>query len=138
GSKKGEIDDISGTTTPATTSSSILPSPSTATFGSMISFGNTLNPLNHIPGMIRGLGRSTPEPQASLPTAAQKLKSPSSVDKSDTYISIQGSNAISKFEPPIKRFLEMQNPGDLKLSDIAELLEDYKRLGYLLNSLGAT
>ncbi len=39
--------------------------------------------------------------------------------------------------PPIKRFMELQNPGDLKLSEVLELLRDYRRLAGALKEAGA-
>jgi hypothetical protein len=44
---------------------------------------------------------------------------------------------IPKISPPIKRFMEVQNPGDLKISEVLELLRDYRRLAGALKDLGA-
>ena len=43
----------------------------------------------------------------------------------------------AKIAPPNKRFMEMQNPGDLKLNEVLELLRDYRRLATELKSRDA-
>lgn len=42
-----------------------------------------------------------------------------------------------KINPPNKRFMEMQNPGDLRIGEVLELLRDYRRLAGALNDMGA-
>jgi hypothetical protein len=37
-------------------------------------------------------------------------------------------------EPPIQRFLDIEDPGDLKMKDVTELLHDYQRLAKALQS----
>ncbi|OJD12277.1 hypothetical protein ACJ73_09383 [Blastomyces percursus] len=137
------------TSAPAAASSgSIFSNPAsqltqTPPFGSMKSFGNTLNPLNHIPGMIRGFGRSTPDPSQDTvlctdkPKASESISSPPSTpiprrNTSNTSID------TTELKPPIKRFIEMSDAGDLKMSDIPELLEDYKRLALFLKEYGTS
>jgi hypothetical protein len=44
---------------------------------------------------------------------------------------------IPKIAPPIKRFMEVHNPGDLRLNEVLELLKDYRRLAGALKDLGA-
>lgn len=39
--------------------------------------------------------------------------------------------------PPAARFLEVEDPGDLKISEVAELLKDYRRLVEELRVRGA-
>ncbi|KAJ5542372.1 Vacuolar sorting protein 9 subgroup [Penicillium sp. DV-2018c] len=95
---------------------------------SMRYFGNTLNPLNHIPGMMRSFSRNaseTPSGQSISPSGFDRFKSsPSSAEG--------GTSAVTtpslKIDPPIQRFLETQNVHDLRIGDVAVLLEDYKRL----------
>lgn len=117
--------------TVAASSSTPTPTP----FESMKNFGNTFNPLSHIPGMIRNFGRSSTEPLSSGATPSvtaattEKTKTPS--------ISVDGvSNTLdppsSKIDPPIQRFLDVQHASDLKIGDVAVLLEDYKRLASAL------
>jgi hypothetical protein len=42
-----------------------------------------------------------------------------------------------KINPPIKRFMEMQNAADLKLGEVFDLLRDYKRLAGALKEMDA-
>lgn len=42
-----------------------------------------------------------------------------------------------KIEPPIKRFMEMQNPADLRIGEVLDLLRDYRRLAGALKDMGA-
>ncbi|KAJ5368621.1 uncharacterized protein N7496_008381 [Penicillium cataractarum] len=99
---------------------------------SMRNFGNTLNPLNHIPGMIKNFGRNAPEtpgPRALSPAAMDRLKiSPASTDSTAS----PQAPASVRIDPPIQRFLEVQDVRDLRLGDVAVLLEDYKRLASAL------
>lgn len=101
---------------------SALPTP---TLESVKSFGNTLNPLNHIPGMMRGFSRGAPESPATSSSLPNRTRAPSST--SDTRI-----------EPPIQRFLQAQNANDLTIGDVSILLEDYKRLSAALSKQGLT
>ena len=39
--------------------------------------------------------------------------------------------------PPIKKFMELQNPADLRIGDVLELLRDYRRLASALKDVGA-
>lgn len=44
---------------------------------------------------------------------------------------------IPKINPPVKRFMEMQNAADLRVGEVFELLREYKRLAGALKELGA-
>jgi hypothetical protein len=44
---------------------------------------------------------------------------------------------VVKIAPPVRRFMEMQNPGDLRIGDVLELLRDYRRLAGALKDMGA-
>jgi hypothetical protein len=124
-------------TTPASTfASPSAPTPPNAAFESVKNFGNTINPLNRLPGMIRGFGRNAPELPAGLSATVERFKQPGPADGIST--PVKGDIEVSKIDSPIKRFLEIQDPGDLKVGDIAELLEDYKRLAAALTNIGAT
>ncbi|PGH16622.1 hypothetical protein AJ80_05124 [Polytolypa hystricis UAMH7299] len=112
-----------------------------AAFGSMRSFGNSLNPLNHIPGMIRGLGRApseVPSSTAPPPTTSTQAPLSSKLAVSSTSKDAVDSSDSVTFRPPIKRFLDIQDPAELKLGDIPELLEDYKRLALMLGHFGVS
>lgn len=43
----------------------------------------------------------------------------------------------SRIDPPNKRFMEMQNPADLRIAEVLELLRDYRRLAGALQGMGA-
>ncbi|KAI2719852.1 hypothetical protein CBS147318_3158 [Penicillium roqueforti] len=113
-------------------SSPISPTP----LESMRNFGSTLNPLNHIPGMMKSFGRNAPETPSGRsvsPSGLDRLKpSPVSADGNSGSNSPL-SNPSSKIDPPIQRFLETQNASDLRIGDVAVLLEDYKRLAAALH-----
>ncbi|CRG86786.1 hypothetical protein PISL3812_03798 [Talaromyces islandicus] len=111
--------------------SSIFNSGPTTPLESMKHFGNTFNPLNHIPGMIRGLGRNTPEPPVGGSTSAafpDRMK-PLSADVKASELE---PSAATRLDPPIRRFLEVQDAQDLRVGEVAALLQDYKRLAAAL------
>jgi len=37
----------------------------------------------------------------------------------------------------VKRFMELQNPADLRIGEVLELLRDYRRLAGTLKDMGA-
>ena len=98
---------------------------------SVRNFGNTLNPLNHIPGMIRSFGRATPD----LPGGGSAASSPSERAKpppTPREVSSSLPSPPRKPDPPIQRFIQTQDANDLTIRDVAVLLEDYKRLAAVL------
>lgn len=103
---------------------------------SVRSFGNTLNPLNHIPGMIKSFGRNTPgapNARSVSPAAMDRFKAtPASAESGSVEASSRPASA--NVEPPIQRFLELQDASDLRIGDVAVLLQDYKRLAAALKS----
>lgn len=131
-------------------SSIFSPSPVTTPLESMKNFGNTFNPLSHIPGMIRGFGRNAPETPASASSTATaattttttttpgtlperpRLTSSSRIDARSSPLTTSTipfpAAELSPSDPPIRRFLEVDDPQDLRIGDVAELLQDYKRL----------
>lgn len=114
-----------------------VPSPGLASpnpLESVRSFGNTLNPLNHIPGMIRNFGRNasdTPSVRSLSPAAVDRLKASQASAESDSGAA-SVLPTLAKADPPIQRFLDMQDASDLRVGEIAVLLQDYKRLAATL------
>ncbi|KAJ6002384.1 hypothetical protein N7451_004931 [Penicillium sp. IBT 35674x] len=127
-----------------------IPSPSSATpqnpLESMRNFGNSLNPLNHIPGMIKNFGRNTPGSDSRNGPDTPNLRplSPAAMDRLRiSPISTESASATAsprptqKIDPPIQRFIDIQDAQDLRVGDVATLLEDYKRLAAALHKSGA-
>ncbi|EKD13477.1 VPS9 domain protein [Drepanopeziza brunnea f. sp. 'multigermtubi' MB_m1] len=44
---------------------------------------------------------------------------------------------VQKIAPPIKKFMDLQNPGELRINEVLELLRDYRRLAGALKDMGA-
>ncbi|KAL3427038.1 hypothetical protein PVAG01_00547 [Phlyctema vagabunda] len=127
---------------------------------SMRSFGNSLNPMNRIAGMggvMRGFGRVTPTPPPAPAPPSNKSIPDGGVTDLTTASSL-GCNLsftsnisqafpdlaaslppkeVTKIAPPIKRFMEVQNPGELRINEVLELLRDYRRLAGALKDIGA-
>ncbi len=103
---------------------------------SMRNLGNSLNPLNRFAGMnvMRGFGRTTsstsvetkisepPKHEHNLPEATAKAG--------------QSQTQAGKVSPPIQKFMEVTDAGELKVSEVAELLKDYRRLAAGLKQRG--
>ncbi|CAD6588847.1 MAG: hypothetical protein ASARMPRED_003746 [Alectoria sarmentosa] len=107
---------------------------------SMRSIGNTLNPLKGFGGMsvMRGFGRSTSSstPTPILATAgkpSQELQQAPTTKKDVNEIQSSSIKAL----PPIQRYMDVASAEDLKLKEVAELLNDYKRLAGALKTMGA-
>ncbi|MDI1485973.1 MAG: hypothetical protein OHK93_004162 [Ramalina farinacea] len=107
---------------------------------SMRNIGNSLNPLKGFGGMnvMRGFGRTS-----SSGTPTPTLAATSNVGKSAVDLQRPGSSgkasgtAEIKTLPPIQRFMDTSDASELKLSDVPNLLQDYKRLANALGTLGA-
>lgn len=101
---------------------------------SMLSIGNSLNPLKGFGGLsMRGFGvrNSSGGPtSAPIPTLA-------SVEEAKGTSAPLSEGPATKIGPPIQRFMEISTSGDLKIGDVAELLDDYKRLAGALKDLKA-
>ncbi|KAF7955392.1 uncharacterized protein EAE97_000651 [Botrytis byssoidea] len=107
---------------------------------SMRNLGNSLNPMNRIAGMgmMRGFGRVT-TPTTPTPTRST-VPDGGTAELTTTFPDLATSlpsKETPKIAPPNKRFMELQNPGDLKISEVMELLRDYRRLAGALKDLGA-
>ncbi|PWY84661.1 hypothetical protein BO94DRAFT_494502 [Aspergillus sclerotioniger CBS 115572] len=111
---------------------------------SMRSFGNTLNPLNHIPGMIRNFGRGTPGtpdtpgPMPSPNTPTERIRASILSRESSSSNVPSAPPRVERVEPPIQRFLQMQNVSELTIGDVSVLLEDYKRIAAALSKQSST
>ena len=106
---------------------------------SMRSLGNTLNPLKGFGGMsvMRGFGRSTSSgtPTPTLTTAGKPSQELQQAPTSMKDVTDVHSSSI-KIVPPIERYMVV-SAEDLKIGEVAELLNDYKRLGGALKTMGA-
>jgi hypothetical protein len=108
-------------------------SPQANALESVKNLGNSLNPLNHIGaafgGGFRGFSRalSTPPP---VSTEKEKIKTP---EPSPAVVRLPDEENLA-IGPPIQRFLDMEDSGELKMKDVTELLHDYQRLAKALQS----
>lgn len=130
----------------------------------MRNFGNSLNPMAKIAGGIgsfRPFGRTS-----SIPITPLAGKQPpvaeggdlATVRRSTTTTGSRGTAKVDdipeqafpdiaanlpprvetpKINPPIRRFMDMQNPADLRIGEVLELLRDYRRLATALKDAGA-
>ncbi|KAI1331125.1 hypothetical protein F5Y16DRAFT_292890 [Xylariaceae sp. FL0255] len=121
-------------------SSSPAPSSNPALVESMRNLGNSLtNPISRFSGMsmMRGFGRSVANPlaPASKDAGGKPLEGG---DLATAFPDIASSLPLKeKIDPPRKRFMELQNPTDLKLGEVLELLRDYRRLAGALKDMDA-
>ncbi|RYO85150.1 hypothetical protein DL766_007339 [Monosporascus sp. MC13-8B] len=121
---------------PAAASTS--PSANAPLVESMRSLGNSLNPMNRFSGMsmMRGFGR--PAPQTPTKDADDKPVDGGDLSKAFPDIAaVLPPKDVPKIKPPNKRFMELQNPSDLRLSEVMELLRDYRRLATALRDMDA-
>ncbi|PBP24164.1 VPS9 domain protein [Diplocarpon rosae] len=110
---------------------------------SMRNFGNSLNPINRIAGMgmMRGFGRSIPA--ATTPNSSGPSKTISDGGVAELTAAfpdlapVLPQKEVPKIAPPIKKFMDMQNPGELRINEVLELLRDYRRLAGALKDMGA-
>ena len=109
---------------------------------SMRSLGNTLNPLKGFGGMsvMRGFARSTSTssnaPTPTLGTAGkpnQELQQAPASGKDGLHAQSSSIRAL----PPIQRLMDVARAEDLRIGEVAELLDDYKRLAGALKTMGA-
>ncbi|KAI1173746.1 hypothetical protein F4777DRAFT_556614 [Nemania sp. FL0916] len=124
-----------GQTTPAASSNPAL-------VESMRNLGSSLNPISRLSGisMMRGFGR-TPVTPTPPPTQRDSLgKTVEGGDLGTAFPDIAASlppKDVPRIDPPKKRFMELQNPADLKLGEVLELLRDYRRLAGALKDMNA-
>ncbi|KAH6610677.1 vps9 domain-containing [Trichoderma cornu-damae] len=112
----------------------------------MRNLGNTFNPMARLSGisLVRGFGRSTSTP--AIPPVKDTKDTKEVVKPTDggdlatafpDIAAILPPKETPKITPPNKRFMELQNPGDLKLSEVLDLLKDYRRLAGALKNMDA-
>ncbi|KAI0481740.1 hypothetical protein F4859DRAFT_512876 [Xylaria cf. heliscus] len=119
------------------------PSSNPALVESMRNLGSSLNPISRLSsmGMMRGFGRTptTPSPAPPNPKDAPG-KTVEGGDLATAFPDIAASlppKDTPKIDPPKKRFMELQNPADLRLGEVLDLLRDYRRLAGALKDMNA-
>ncbi|KAL8953933.1 MAG: hypothetical protein Q9222_000220 [Ikaeria aurantiellina] len=136
---RAKADSISQLSSSPTASEQLPASAPNSTVESMRSFGNALNPLNRFAGMsvMRGFGRTSSgtTPTLATTTAASEA-GPSELVDMPTGNSLPPPSSPAKVAPPIKRFMDVSDAGELKIGEIAELLQDYRRLATALKAEG--
>ncbi|KAL8634353.1 MAG: hypothetical protein Q9228_008053, partial [Teloschistes exilis] len=120
---------------------------------SMRNLGNSLNPLNRFAGMsvMRGFGRgssgTTPtlsNPNPTTNTNANNTNLTKTGGKPLTELTelpvsngVGGETAVQgKILPPVKRFMDISDAGELRVGEVEELLRDYRRLAGALRGEG--
>lgn len=103
---------------------------------SMRNLGNSLNPLNRFAGMnvMRGFGRTT-----SATSVETKISEPSKNCHNPPEAAAKAGKPqtqAEKISPPIQRFMDVTDAGELKVREVAELLQDYRRLVAVLKQRG--
>ncbi|KAL9030979.1 MAG: hypothetical protein Q9196_000948 [Gyalolechia fulgens] len=116
-------------------------STSTSAVESMRNLGNSLNPLNRFGGMsvMRGFGRNSSGTTPTLGAATANMEKPHTemADMTDSKVGTAPSPPFSnEIAPPIKRFIDVSDAGELKLVEVTELLKDYQRLAMALKADG--
>ena len=116
-----------------------MSSASNGAIESMRNLGNTFNPLKGLGsmGMMRGFGRTS---SSGTPTLASLGASNTEALPPAAQRSVSPANVVGdgiRTLPPIQRFIDAPSIDNLKISDIPELLDDYKRLAEALRTFGA-
>lgn len=118
---------------PTVTSTSNTPPPNA--LDSVKNFGNSINPLNHFAsfgGGLRAFGGSKPtlNPSSAPVTINEKVERQNIVE-----VVNPATLEKIKFDPPLRRFMEMKSASEMKVSEISDLLKDYQRIAGILNEL---
>ncbi|POR37962.1 Vacuolar protein sorting-associated protein 9b [Tolypocladium paradoxum] len=124
---------------PKSSTSFLSPGQSPAVLEQMRNLGNTFNPMARLSniGMIRGFGRNVSTPTS---TSKESGKPADGGDLASAFPDIAAAlppKEVPKIPPPNKRFMELQNPGELRLGEVLDLLRDYRRLAGALKNMGA-
>lgn len=104
---------------------------------SMRSLGNAFNPLKGFGGMSV-FGRSSSSggaTSASMPTLTSTSLPEKPKEMQETH-SVCETPPMEHL-PPVQRFLDVTNAEELKIGEVAELLNDYRRLAEALKNMGA-
>lgn len=86
---------------------------------------------------MRGFGRSTSGTQTPILVPAGKPSQELQQAPTTQNHGMDAQSSSIKALPPIKRYMDIANAEDLKIGDVAELLNDYKRLASVLKTMGA-
>ncbi|KAH8163199.1 hypothetical protein CIB48_g5055 [Xylaria polymorpha] len=119
------------------------PSSNPALVESMRNLGSSLNPISRLSsmGMMRGFGRTaaaaSPAPPNPKDVAAKTVEGGDLATAFPEIATSLPPKDVPKIDPPRKRFMELQNPADLKLGEVLELLRDYRRLAGALKDMNA-
>ncbi|KAI0455494.1 hypothetical protein F5B21DRAFT_471554 [Xylaria acuta] len=119
------------------------PSSNPALVESMRNLGSSLNPISRLSsmGMMRGFGRTAATSTPPVPNPKEPAgKTVEGGDLAMAFPDIAASlppRDVPRIDPPKKRFMEMQNPADLRLGEVLELLRDYRRLAGALKDMNA-
>ncbi|QUC18610.1 uncharacterized protein UV8b_02851 [Ustilaginoidea virens] len=135
GRKPALADDLKRSSTPT---SAATPAP--AMLDSVRNLGSSFNPIGRLSsmGMIRGFGRTAPTPSASTNSTQATDGGDLATAFPDIAPALPPKQVVvPRIQPPNKRFMELQSPGELKLGEVRELLKDYRRLAVVLKNLGA-
>ena len=126
------------TSAPGTSSESLRAG--NAAVESMRSLGNTLNPLKGFGGMsvMRGFGRnaSSSTPTPTLATAGKPNQEPQQAPATRKE-RVDAQSSSIKALPPLQRYMDVASAEDLRIGEVAELLDDYRRLAGALKDIGA-
>ncbi|KAJ2992366.1 hypothetical protein NUW58_g2191 [Xylaria curta] len=117
------------------------PSSNPALVESMRNLGSSLNPISRLSsmGMMRGFGRTANAPVPPNPKDVAG-KTAEGGDLATAFPDLAASlppKDAPKIDPPKKRFMELQNPADLRIGEVLELLRDYRRLAGALKDMNA-
>ena len=149
-SDKGKVktDSTGQLSSSPSTREQIASAPNTAV-ESMRNLGNSLNPLNRFAGMsvMRGFGRNS---SGTTPTLSTATAGPANLEKPvEEKADASSTNAMPPLQlmtehaphvpfhvaPPIQRFMDVSDAGELKVSEVTELLKDYQRLAAALKNV---
>ena len=106
----------------------------TSTVDSMRNFGNAINPLNRLGGMnvMKGFGKRNSSGALSPAATLRRDDQAQPAGSNDT---ISDEKRFILAPPPIARFAKMKSATELKVGELDELLQDYKRLAMALEKL---